>query len=596
MNRKEREWVINSLSFIARYVSQKKLACLGFSVGEGLYQSIKAFCASGVGIYETPNANYPGRKRRRMCKEIENQWVDHSQMVSRANCKGENLRIVLGGKAKVARSIVADLNCSIATAYNYCPAVVVATRKHSDLCLFCEALRKLRIECIHLANKLGAGLAEFGEFSGQGKVREPGKQAVAFLKSLPPDDNNKVTEILSGVDILSWHENLGQNLADAMRSDCGKKLVICFDYSSAVKLTGYRGSADEFFRPKILSLFGVMFVLPKPNGEFSREYVDIFSFDSSHTSNDGVASLRRALRLAAARKIIPETTGESVFYSDKAKHFCSGEMAFGVLLGITGNIQDVTYTYHACYHGKTPLDAHFSQVKRAVKLVAVTEWPSAKKEVEKLVLESVSTIPKTAATFLGQSDFEGYNRQKLLIREISHVQRIRVKKFGPPEGDVLTVEDTAIPIRIKGLGNNKSEQDSETSGDDVAGWRGRSIVELCKKLQKQKKKLAGYQKNVKFSPTSLLAKTEGQGKCPRTAKRQQIRRAKAQGSLYPSKTSVPGQYAPLDQGKVRKTWKLETDHWAKNGTSALRPGVLRRPGNLRGPSYLQFKPQKDGER
>ena len=281
----------------------------------------------------------------------------------------------------------------------------------------------------------------------------------------------------------------------------------------------------------------------------------MFSFDSSHTSNDGVASLRRALRLAAARKIIPETTGESVFYSDKAKHFCSGEMAFGVLLGITGNIQDVTYTYHACYHGKTPLDAHFSQVKRAVKLVPVTEWPSAKKEVEKLVLESVSTVSKTAATFLGQSDFQGYNRGKLLIREISHVQRIRVKKFGPPVGDVLTVEDTAIPIRIKGLGNNKSEQDSESSGDDDAGWRGRSIVELCKKLQKQKKKLAGYQKNVKFSPTSLLAKTEGQGKCPPTAKRQQIRRAK-EGKFVPVEDIRSGPIRTPRAGKSEKN--LET--------------------------------------
>ena len=50
----------------------------------------------GLGIYGTPRDNYPSHKGLRMSKEMENQWVDHPQTISQANCKRGNLRIAVG--------------------------------------------------------------------------------------------------------------------------------------------------------------------------------------------------------------------------------------------------------------------------------------------------------------------------------------------------------------------------------------------------------------------------------------------------------------------------------------------------------------------
>ena len=106
MTRKEREWVINSLSFLGPDLARGGLKKLGITIGKDLYASVKKFTRSACPIYETPDSFYPGRKRHRRSSDIEQEWIKHSQPVSRANSKGGNLRIALGGKAKVARSIV----------------------------------------------------------------------------------------------------------------------------------------------------------------------------------------------------------------------------------------------------------------------------------------------------------------------------------------------------------------------------------------------------------------------------------------------------------------------------------------------------------
>ena len=492
MTRREREWAINSLSFLARKNSRGQLRKLGVVAGEDLYASIKAFCRSGSPIYETPERNYPGRKRHQRAEEIEDQWVKRSQVVSRTNRQGGNLRIVLGGKAEVARSIVSTFKCSTATAYHYCPSVVVAGRKHSDLCLFCEALRRLRLECIRRANKLGANISELGEFSGQGEVRSPGTQASIYLRSLAIEDG-EVAEILRQVDTLTWRETLGQTIAGSMQNIYGKRVVVCFDYSSGVKRTGYRGDAGEFFRPKILSLFGIMFVAPKTDGEFERSYIDIFSFDASHTSNEAAMSLKCGLSYARSKNVIPDNLSEVAFFSDKAKHFCSGEMAYGVLFGITANAQDVSYTYHACYHGKTPLGAHFARIKEAVNHTPVGQWPSSKREVKNLALQSVGVVPKTEAVFLDNCDSEAYCRKKLVIPDISCAQRMRRRNLGPVQGDVLTVEDKAIPIRPEGVVDDEPDLNAGGPDDDIMGGRVVTSKELCGKIKKQMDKLSRYQ-------------------------------------------------------------------------------------------------------
>ena len=335
-------------------------------------------------------------------------------------------------------------------------------------------------------------MLELGEFSGQGQVREPGNHAAEYLRAARPTDDS--TELLRQLDTLRWHEEMGMSITNTLRSSLGQKHVICFDFSGGVKLLSYRGDAEEFSHPKTLFLFGAMFVAPKDGGDFTRHYFDVSSFDSSHASNDGTACLNRTLELAREKKVMPLTTEEAIFFSDKAKHFCSGEMAHAVLLGITEGIRDVKYKYRARYRGKTALGAHFSQIKRAVKVTPVAEWPNSKAGATNLVLKAVSSLPNTTAAFLSHGDYAKYARKVLKMVDISHVRKLRVRKFGNQAGGVFTVEDKIIPIRTSVLSGDEVEGDFGNLHNDLMAKRSVMISELCEKLRKQRNKLSGYRK------------------------------------------------------------------------------------------------------
>ena len=119
---------------------------------------------------------------------------------------------------------------------------------------------------------------------------------------------------LEEFDVLTWHEGLNRTLAAEMKASCGKEMVVIFDFSGNVPLEGIRGDANEFFRPQSLSFFGAMIIAPVPGGGFTRNYVDVFSFDTaSHTSNEGVACLQCALSCAREQKILPLRPPEIAF-------------------------------------------------------------------------------------------------------------------------------------------------------------------------------------------------------------------------------------------------------------------------------------------
>ena len=492
MTKHEREWAINSLSFLVRDVSLGVLRELGITVGRGLYESAKKFSRSDEPIYLTPPENFPGRKRLREAPQIEDHWVQGSQIVSRTDAAGANLRVALGGKAKVAKSIADKFNCSVATAYNYCPTAIVSSRKHSDLCVYCESLRKVRLECIRLANKYGAGISELGELAGQNEVRGPGNDAAEYLKDLA--HHEEVSQISRNLKTLTWRETLGRNLADDMRSTFGKRAVVCFDFSSSVRLASVRGDSDEFRRPISLSLFGLMFVAPTPDGGFVRKYMDVFSFGKAHTSAVAISMLDYGLAQGKKHKFLPTFNQEISFYSDKAKHFCSGEMSYGVLFEVSRGIRGCFYTYHACYHGKTALDAHFGQVKRTIANAPVARWPHTQREISDLVAESVDALSNTKAIFFRTEYLEKGERTKLIARDISCVQKFHRRTDGGTLVNTLIVEGTQTPIKTKSLLADELDEDDEAIARDLERHRESGADELRKKLLKQRKKLSYYQK------------------------------------------------------------------------------------------------------
>ena len=162
--------------------------------------------------------------------------------------------------------------------------------------------------------------------------------------------------------------------------------------------------------------------------------------------------------------------------------------------GLRMRIRGVKYNDRACYRGRTALDAHFSQIKRAVKVTPVAEWPNSKAGATNLVLKAVSSLPNATAAFLSHGDYAKYTRKVLKMVDISHVRKLRVRKFGNQAGGVFTVEDKIIPIRTSVLSGDEVEGDFGNLHNDLMAKRSVMISELCEKLRKQRNKLSGYRK------------------------------------------------------------------------------------------------------
>ena len=492
MTKIEREWAINSLSYIACDSSLKKMGDLGIKIGRDLYESTMEFVHSGELIYVTPPGNFPGRKRIRGSEQIEEQWIQGSHVVSRTNAAGENLRVSNGGKARVAKSISGDLKCSVATAYRYCPPTVVASRKHSDLCIYCESLRRVRLECIRVADVYGADISELGALAGQNEVREPGNAAAEYLVDFKGREG--VDELLQNLSTLTWHEALGRNLEASMRANYGKIVTCCFDFSSSVKLSSARGDAAEFYRPISLSLFGIMFVVPKSSGGVDRKYVDVFSYNQTHSSQTAVSMLKCGFEAAQQEKFTPALNAKLSFFSDKAKHFCSGEMAHGVLFEVAKGANNVFYTYHACYHGKTALDAHFGKVKRAIAEIPVERWPRTQHGISGLILKSANHLVNTKLVFMGAKYVNNGERVKLIVRDISCVQKFHRNTDSATLVDTLKVEDTEVPIKTQKLTLSEEDDEEAEVAKALEKHKEANTKELCEKLLKQKRKLSYYVK------------------------------------------------------------------------------------------------------
>ena len=496
MSKNGREWVVNSLSFVVPDIGFNKMGEAGFPVGRGLYDSIAEFSRGGETIYNTPPGHHCGRKRLPSAADIKECWLQRSHVVSRTNSQGDNLRVTPGGRAKVARFITETHKCSIATAYNYCPSTVVGSRKHTDLCIYCEVLRKVRLDCVRLANKYGASMDQLGEFSGQGEARSPGNQAASYLKSLA-DDDEEVTQVLGQLDTLTWHEAMEQTVSARMESDCKHMVVVCFDYSGAVKLTGYRGDANEFFQPTHLTLFGLMAHVPDGRGGFARNYIHVFTFKNTHNSRKAVDSLKCGLRCARKEKLVPTSIREISFYSDKGRHFCSGEMAYGVLFDISRDSANAYFNYHARYRGKTPLDGHFAKVKQLVGEIPVPEWPKSKKSIQKLILGAVNGLPNTVGAFLEDSDTCSGSRRKLVVQDISAAQKFHRFTCQHSGSQTLAVENTTIPVRTAEILDTESDDDVqiEPPEESHVGRPETSVNQMRDKLKKQKRKMARYQQS-----------------------------------------------------------------------------------------------------
>ena len=495
MSRAERDWAVNALSFVG--ASRPKLADLGFEVGKDLHNSVKDFVACGKAIYGAPADHFSGRKRHRCAEAVVDKRVDASLLVGRKKRNGADLRAVHGGKARVAQTITRQFEVSLATAYRYCPPNVVSGAKYTDLCVYCEALRDLRLKSVRLAKIQGLDIPDLDEAAG------PGRLAEQFLRENAESED--VSELLSAVAILTEHENLGVKLREKMLGEYNLRFVAVFGNSSNVSSRSIRGESDEFYNVAALSLFGVMFVVPDGGGGHRKYYVDVFSHRKRHTSEDAAASLHCAMGCFVGNWAVGGIPQDMSFYSDKGKHFASGEMAYEVLFRISADAARVSYTYHACYHGKAALGGHFARTKDRIAKIKVCKWPRTQEAVEKLVIDSYRNEDQVRATFAAGTHRRGGGRVKLIIPGISSVQHM--ERVTDPESnqDILTVEGKNLTVRTRPAGPDRAADTSDDEEDDGAQDAAKDAVALgktralCKTLTNQKRHLLFY---TRFLPSN----------------------------------------------------------------------------------------------
>ena len=297
--------------------------------------------------------------------------------------------------------------------------------------------------------------------------------------------------LLRTISVLSEHEALGTQMSTKMRSEYGERLVACFDFSGALQLKSMRGDCNEFFSPISLSLFGIMFVVPRPGGGYCHRYIDVFSFGNDHASKFAASALKCGATHAEEIGFISGIGNGASWYSDKGKHFCSGEMVYRALFDISGKSQDVSRTFWVCYHGKTALDGHFARLKDRSKHIVVGKWPKNKMEIESAIMGAAKKMPNTGAVFLENFSSQSTKKAKV-IPNISCVQTVYRKTDPITLKDTLIVENTQIPIRVKTTQRNGGTSAREAGPVARGGCNSESVTELCGKLSEQQGKLKRY--------------------------------------------------------------------------------------------------------
>ena len=172
------------------------------------------------------------------------KWVDASHLVARKKRNGADLLTGHGSKASVAETITRQFEVSLATAYRYCPPNVVSAAKYTDLCVYCDALRDLRLKAARLAKIQGLHLPDLDEFVGQNEAAGRGGAANSLgrTNSLAEQflrgnaEGEDVAELLSAVAILTERENLGGKLREKMPGAYNLRFVAVFDCSSDASL------------------------------------------------------------------------------------------------------------------------------------------------------------------------------------------------------------------------------------------------------------------------------------------------------------------------------------------------------------------------
>ena len=321
-----KQWKVNTLQFFSMGAGVTKggLEKAGFAgVSRRDMKLARNLAASGGGMFM-----YSGSKRGRPRVDeakITAAFEKASHPTRTTNRQGDTIRALHGPRAVVARELVRDKVCSLASAYRKVPKTIRPATRNTDLCGQCEALLEVRKEGLRLLREIkdkepGLPADEYPEVAppsgvGQHAYEEVGRLAIDALRSalgagyLGETTGAEAAGLVRMSDTFEFHARVASMQRNSYKADIAdarkpqkKKTTLRFDFAGNVDLREAREHKAKWREAEKVSVFGIT-AWSSRLGD-NPTYVDVISEELSHSAKHAASQLIFALGELRARGIV----------------------------------------------------------------------------------------------------------------------------------------------------------------------------------------------------------------------------------------------------------------------------------------------------
>ena len=480
-----REYVINALAFLPQDVALKWVRDAGCNVGKGPLREAKKFMDSGALIFQTPQSEKKGRPNMYSKEKIVQAWKKETRHTGRVKSDGAPVLTFIGGSKRATASVIKNAACSKWAAVKHKPESIIETKKKTDLCPMCEGLRFVRRQLVTRACQEGARITCPSNEAGHRDFAGPGDEAAEYLAN-KPNQPKEIKLSLARLPTLKWHEEEAERSQLEYRNARMSGVTLTVDFASRIELRSERGDSREWRMPHAVGHFGMS--LTRPNeSNFDTHFFDVFYFGLSSSANVAAVCLEEGVRHARAKGHLLSTDKEVTLFSDRGKHFCSEEFAHAALLQSLSARTVVSLVYFTSYHGKSPLDTHFGQIKRKVGGIFKEKWSPDKEAIREQVVKAAESIKCTNASFLRGEKHTYRERACLKVRAISSVRVIQIVET-PDNCSLLLIDGKECKLVVKELNTEIGTAVEDAQSDTERGCVV-DIGALCGQLRRHQKRL-----------------------------------------------------------------------------------------------------------
>ena len=237
--------------------------------------------------------------------------------------------------------------CDVEDRVSYCtfaklqPVHVRLGKRKTDLCSLCENGKELEAQ-LNKKRKKSLSLSE-----------------------------TEATEVKENEEIFQVHRHAKdeQNAAFQRKLDTleAGEAVIVMDFKENLRINkGPKETGSNFFHSTQVTVLGSVVYVRGNDGKTKKQHINILSYDLSHDSHFVCSAL--PLILEDMKQLSATQIKNLHFWFDCGPHFRSKELLHKLLVDVPQRYDcDICVNFFVEGHGKSPCDAHFSHISRAVK-------------------------------------------------------------------------------------------------------------------------------------------------------------------------------------------------------------------------------------